>query len=598
MKSSGRGRWIIGGIIITILASLVLIGLFKRAVPAPDDQVKQLTAATPVFPVRGRQYWRTNHEIENLLNIRQVIAAEEINATWLLQYDALTDRDITRLIKEGTPAAEVGVFLEVTPALAKASFVNYLWETERWERSDKLFLSGYPVADRRRLIDTVMASYHQQFGRYPQSVGAWHIDSWSLDYLQRRYAVTAVLTCADQYLTDGYQIWGQYWGAPYYPSRRNVLEPAATTADLIPVVKLQWAMRDPLKGYGSGPDISNHSTQVNDYARSLQLGASHFPNLVGYYTDGSHGLVSQLTIGLEVGELDARFMPELALQFQLLRQRQIPTQTMSQFAAAYQEVSSGRNLASVIQRADGDRRMTWYNQPLYRLAVKQEGSQSAVVDLRTYNTRSFWETEYWFRDQRQNLLRVVTPVVDQVSLANQLLIETESIQVGPDQVSWTAQDREVTARTLAGCACRVQWEGNRVTLRFTPRTAAAVQPSAILAGLDQVRQWLMPDIRFSQLEGRWVAGLRTSPERLLGYDGTTGQWGSHVYEFPILEAFRRPEQLLSLEGFAVGQDEWEVLVPWLQRRPIQFKNPLYGVGHLEEFYRQRPSFENSKYVVY
>jgi lysyl-tRNA synthetase class 2 len=82
-------------------------------------------------------------------------------------------------------------------------------ETDSWHRANVLFLSGYELRERKVLIDKLFKEYKDKFGKYPLSVGAWWIDAYSLNYMKSKYDIKAILVCADQFSTDGYQIWGQ-----------------------------------------------------------------------------------------------------------------------------------------------------------------------------------------------------------------------------------------------------------------------------------------------------------------------------------------------------------------------------------------------------
>lgn len=68
-----------------------------------------------------------------------------------------------------------------------------------------------------------MDTFFTRFGFYPKSVSAWHLDSYSLQYLQSKYSVLTAMNCDDQYTTDNYRIWGGYLGSPYFPDKNNSL---------------------------------------------------------------------------------------------------------------------------------------------------------------------------------------------------------------------------------------------------------------------------------------------------------------------------------------------------------------------------------------
>jgi hypothetical protein len=577
---------------------LFLLAVFSVHFFKPKESFSKQNYATFVFPVRGRQFWRTNRDIENLTQLQSVVDEADISPTWLLQYDALKDEEVIESLTADDTHKEIGVFIEVTYDLAKDSYVNYPWESERWERGDKVFLSGYTVENRRKLIDKAFAQYYKVFKKYPQSVGAWHIDSWSLQYMRQKYGIKTVLVCADQYLTDGYQIWGQYWGVPYYPSIRNTLEPAASLQDNIGVLKIQWAMRDPLKGFGTGPDVSNHSTQVNDYARSLKLAEDHFPNLVDTYTKNIDAKIGQITLGLEAGELDATYFAELSRQFKIIKEREIKTVTMAEFSDVFRQVSQGKNLSSRIIKKDQDTQITWYNTPLYRLAVKSNPDKTEIVDLRLYNTALLWDNEYWFKDSRQNLMRLIPAVVDQVGFKNQMEIIPDSLETSDHRIAFEVKDINEAKKVLKKCLCHFSFSGQKVVLTFEQKKSLPLQPSQLTASFTDLLVKIVPDVRYSSLAGKPVGGFLITPQKLFGVDLSANKFGLIHYDYPILEAFKNLRSSLELKPLQFGQYEEQIMMKRLSGRQIEVKETEYGVHNLERFYQQRPDFENSKYIVY
>lgn len=578
-------------LLITLIVALAITSS-SAPVQAKEDY------ATLVFPVRGRQYWRADTDISNLQILKETVGQQQVPATWLLQYDALSENETVDVLRRDSSDQELGLFLEVTYNLAKDSYVNYLWETERWERADKVFLSGYGILDRQKLIDHAFEKFYQQFGYYPKSVGAWHIDAWSLRYLHFKYGVQTAVICADQYLTDGYQIWGQYWGTPYYPSIRNTLEPAFFPQDKIDLLKIQWAMRDPVSGYGLGSEFSNHSTQVNDYARSLKLPESHFPHLLDEYFKQTEAPIKQVTLGIEAGEVDPLYLPELKRQLQLLAEKQIQPVTMSQFAAIFKQVSGGRNIFAKIVGSDHDTTVTWYNTPLFRLAVRTNAEQSKIIDLRTYSTDRLWSTEYWFRDAKQNLIRLLPAVIDEVGIGRELPIQPDTLRVTDTSLEFDVPDLSQAKNALRNCPCTQSYQGSTVKLTFHPRSAWSIQPGAEIFGLSQLLLRLVPDVRVSKINGKLVGGIQLNPETLLGVDLAQTKVGIIHYGYPILEAFKNTRQALSLNSWQFGQDQEQFLPYLLKGVEFQVKDVPYGTGQLRQLYKTRPTYENSMFAIF
>lgn len=286
--------------------------------------------ATLVNPVRGRNLW-SDKTITPLITQYEASAKYGLPVTWLLQYDALTDMELTETIKNFQNKGENGIFLEISRSLADEAGIEYR-EDVRWSHPGAVFLSGYTQSERRRLIDTSYNKFKSVFGYYPKSVGAWWIDSYSLTYIKEKYGLSSIMIVADQKTTDSYGVWGQWWGYPYDPSVSNVLIPAKDRG--LGAVLIQWAQRDPELGYGDDPQHSNFSLQANDYIRSGK-NTDYFKTLVSTYLDCANPL-GQITIGMETGMEAANFEDEYENQLAYLNsQSGIIFATMSDFSKKY-----------------------------------------------------------------------------------------------------------------------------------------------------------------------------------------------------------------------------------------------------------------------
>jgi len=293
---------------------------------------------TLINPVRGRNLW-LDQSLKPLEDQYGLIKEYRFSATWLLQYDALVDEEIISFVRSNfSDNQEMGLFLEVSPDLAQYSRVIYPHGVA-WFDPQAVFLSGYTRSARKKLIDTAFTKFKETFGDYPVSVGAWWIDSYSLQYLEKKYDIESVLIVADQKTTDDYGVWGQWWGVPYYPSRANVLIPAQSEKSKVNLVVLQWAQRDFSKAYGEGPNFSNYSLQANDYPER-GLDTFYFKKLINNYLDCSLPF-GQITVGLETGIESVKSFSEYQNQLGLLASiEDLQAATMSQFSARFQNYYS------------------------------------------------------------------------------------------------------------------------------------------------------------------------------------------------------------------------------------------------------------------
>jgi len=304
---------------------------------------------TLINPIRGRGLWQ-DKSLKPLEDQFGLIANHNFSATWLLQYDALIDSEIVDFVKDNfSNNQEIGLFLEVSPNFAKSARVVYPHMVV-WYDPQAVFLSGYSQSERRKLIDTVFTKFKEVFGYYPASVGAWWLDSYSLEYMKNKYAIKTTLIVADQKTTDDYGVWGQWWGVPYYPSKANILIPAQDQDTKQDIVVLQWAQRDISKAYGEGTSYSNYSLQANDYTER-GFDTSYFKKLVNNYLDCGLA-IGQITVGLETGIESVKSFPEYKNQLEVLANiKGLQTVTVNEFSNRYRDVYAS-NPEKIVLRDD------------------------------------------------------------------------------------------------------------------------------------------------------------------------------------------------------------------------------------------------------
>ncbi len=311
VRKLGVTRWL--GVVLFFV-------LMTKTIGAIEGQPK----VTTVNPLRAREVW-VDQDLGHLDRQYEVIKRQEVASTWLIQGDVLNDREIVERLKNFDKAQEVGILLEISQKLAENANVIYPAQTY-WYNPRAVFLSGYDRKERKRLIDQVYMNFYGVFGKWPKSVGAWWIDSYSLEYIKNKYGLKTAMIVADQKNTDGYGVWGQWVGVPYYPSKHNLLTPASSENNKLAVTIIQWAQRDPLRAYlGEGPKYSNYSVQANDYLKQGET-IEYFDKISKIYLDNG-----QLTIGLEVGQEAVGNLDELEKQIARLKKARVNFVTMGQF---------------------------------------------------------------------------------------------------------------------------------------------------------------------------------------------------------------------------------------------------------------------------
>ncbi|MEK7154789.1 MAG: hypothetical protein AAB697_01525 [Patescibacteria group bacterium] len=354
---------------------------------------------TVVNPVRISPY--NNDHLASLRAQYGVISQYRLPATWLLTYDVLNRPEIVTELKRFSPNQEIGIFLEITSEFSKVAGVGY-HSTGSWHFANSVFLSGYTQEERIKFIDKVFSKFKERFGYYPVSVGAWWIDSFSLKYMHDKYGVIGNLSCADQYSTDNYQIWGTYWSTPYYPSAFHSGLPAKNSKDKIGIVTIQWASRHPRNGYYS----SLYSLQ--DYLTTPDKhDSSYFKSLLEVYAHKNKNSFGQITVGLEADLNPEIYQKEFLNQIQIVSSDNATKLTMADFSKWYKdrfpEISPEHTIDS-----EG---MLWYQSPFYRLGIDKTNKK--IIDFRVYPS-DFKEPYFEWPNRERNLRINIPALIDSV----------------------------------------------------------------------------------------------------------------------------------------------------------------------------------------
>ena len=383
----------------------LIILFFILALPVAAVDVNQFI--TIVNPVRVSHY--NSNPVSSLEAQYKIISQLGLPATWLVTYDILARPEVVTVLKRLNQSQELGIFLEVTPDFAKAAGVNY-HDSGDWHYAKSVLLSGYTLAERVKLIDIVFAKFNDDFGYYPTSIGSWWTDGYSLNYLKDKYNITANLGVADQFQTDGYQVWGQYWSTPYYPSRNHPAVPASSLANKLDVVTLQWAARDPIIGYRS----SLYSTQ--DYFTKPGLDINYFSKLVQLYASRNANQFGQITVGLEGDFPPQVYSQNFLLQIQVVKKltalANFSATNMRQFSDWYRHQFTELSPSHTIV----DKQTVWYQSPHYRVGLTSnlDTQATTIFDYRVYSD-TLKDPYYQLANGERDLFINIPSVIDSIA---------------------------------------------------------------------------------------------------------------------------------------------------------------------------------------
>lgn len=319
-----------------------------------------------------------------------------IKGTYLLQYDALISPSYQNLLKnEVFPGTEIGGWWEITQPHVEAAGLKwrgrYPWD---WH-ADVGFATGYTPEEREKLVDVYMEKFKEIFGKYPTAIGCWFIDAHTLAYMYNKYHIVASCNCRDQIGTDGYTLWGGYWGQGYYPSKRNAYMPAQTKAAQIQVPVFRMLGSDPIYQYDLGiggnyqgvvtlepvyGDTGGSKTWVEWFFNSMFKD----PCMTFSYTQ----------VGQENSFTWGAMKKGLGMQIPLLSELQekdiIRLETLSETGKWYKDNFSTTPPTAISALTDykgSDKKTVWYNSKYYRANLFWEGSSFRFRDIHLFNEK-------------------------------------------------------------------------------------------------------------------------------------------------------------------------------------------------------------------
>jgi hypothetical protein len=331
--------------------------------------------------------------------VRQVemMRANRLGGTFLLQYDALMDERYQRLLRSlPKDSFDIGAWWEIPqPLVVKAGLPwrgQYPWD---WHANIG-FSTGYTPEERKKLADVYMADFKKIFGYYPKSAGCWFIDEVTLDYLYHKYGIVASCNCKDQAGTDGYTLWGGYWNQAYYPSKVNAYMPAQDEADAIQVPIFRMLGSDPIRQYDMGVGAQRQGVETLEPVYKAGGGDSAWVNwFFKELVEGESLAFGYTQAGQENSftwdAMAKGFGIQLPLIAQLRAQKKIRVETLAESGRWFREHYRVTPATAVTVNGDlagGDRRTVWYDSRFYRANIFWEGTRGERTFEGTADTRS------------------------------------------------------------------------------------------------------------------------------------------------------------------------------------------------------------------
>lgn len=371
---------------------------------------------------------QTDYRVENADSLLFETVQEQIKlldkysfpATFLLQYDALINPKYQDLLKNGLkPDSEVGAWWEITQPHVEAAGIKWRGEHSWVSHANIAFTTGYTPQEREKLVDVYMEKFKEIFGKYPQSVGSWYIDSHTLAYMYDKYKIIASCNCKDQVGTDGYTLWGGYWNQAYYPSKLNAYMPAQTAERQIPVPIFRMLGSDPIYQYDTG---LGHDRQGVISLEPVYRESGMDKKWVEYFLES---IVNQPCLAFNYAQAGQEnsftwngMQKGLEMQFpifdSLKKLDKIKIQTLGESGKWFKEKFSTTPATAVTTMTDirnEGRKTVWFNSRYYRTNLLWEGKSFRFRDIHLFDEK--FESPYLNKPGEGNqFLYYTLPVVD------------------------------------------------------------------------------------------------------------------------------------------------------------------------------------------
>lgn len=324
-------------------------------------------------------------KLDNFKQQISMLDKYKLIGNFTLRYDALNDDSFVNIVKSNNHH-QYGALLEITPSLAQAANVQYKGKVENWYEAQHVFLIGYTVDERYKLIDEYMSKFKEVFGNYPKFSGSWMIDPISLRYLKQKYKIVAHQITREQFGTDSYTLYGGPVHYPYYPTKNWALIPSKMESDEMPLIMRQTIM-DPVHIYGDKSD--SFTSQPNDYffRNDTILYFEHlFPQAHSQSNAYTFALVS-----LENSMTDIEH-DEYAKQMEVIKKWSEVSESHKVLSVVdYESFFRSNNLNKLLTVYSGESKQLleekawWINTKNYRVRVRFSNNELFISDLRVYD---------------------------------------------------------------------------------------------------------------------------------------------------------------------------------------------------------------------
>lgn len=364
----------------------LLFLLFLTALIPPKSVIAQKPDIVIINQIRGKEICCQAGTSDLLDALTGKNAEYKIGYGFAFRFDALEN---DKWLDQARRLGELGLLLEVTPELCRESRVEYSGKSDGsdWYKAKNAFLIGYPVTDRKVLIDAMMKKFKEKTGAYPKFTVSWMIDSRSLEYMSKTYGVVVHEVTKEQFETDTYTLYGGIFNHPYYPSRFHPLVPG-DPGNKLEMLMMRQTVSDVVWNYGSAK--AYFTSQPNDYMGFPDNGKfSYFQNLISRMTDSGDGQDFGL-LGFENSyswkEYGEEFIKQMAFVSSLHNNGEIKVFKPADYYDYFRSQNK-ENTPFFFQKdfQKGKSGAFWYFGSKFRTRVILKKDRMIIDDLRNYN---------------------------------------------------------------------------------------------------------------------------------------------------------------------------------------------------------------------
>jgi hypothetical protein len=382
-------RQVIGGGLSTLFTSIVSPDIWSES-STPRAQLRSVNVMNFIRAEEPRE------PMDLVLPVREqmkAIKANNLPATWLLQYDALVEGPFVDFLKaEMPPGHEVGIWFEMNRRICDDAGVEWRGKPD-WEwdyHVPTAYAIGYSPDERRKLADAAMTTFKRVFGREAKAIASWNLDAVTIAHLSDHYAIEAFGNCRDQLATDGFTIWGAPIAA-YYPCRNNAWSPALVARNQIATPMFRLLGQDPVYYYDKSLPYPDTIEPVWPSGRS-RIFVDRFLNMIAHAP-------TQRVAYAQLGQENSFGWPEMreayAMQMEALarirNEGTVVVETMGatgrRFKAAFAStpVQAQVMLEDPFGKDNPSERTIWYQSKYYRANLHFRGNEFYLRDIHVYN---------------------------------------------------------------------------------------------------------------------------------------------------------------------------------------------------------------------